>query len=178
MEADNEYELKAFYNMTLRKIEQTYLKYESKQEMNKSVLIQEKINGQEYGLDVINDLNGNYQTTIVKEKYSMRAGETDCAKVVENKKLKDIGEKIGRILKHTANMDVDIFLADDGTPYILEMNARFGGGYPFSHMSGVNLPKAIILWLKGEKIDKKILEAKKINQLFHKDINIVELKSN
>ena len=44
------------------------------------------------------------------------------------------------------------------SPYILEMNARFGGGYPFSHMAGVNLPKAIIHWLNDEELLKNYLK--------------------
>ena len=175
MQADNEEELRVFYKKTIKELEKTYLKYEAKQDSNQAVIIQEKIIGQEYGLDVINDLDGNYQNTIVKQKYAMRSGETDCAKVVENNILKALGQKIGKTLKHIANMDMDVFLVDD-KPYILEMNARFGGGYPFSHMSGVNLPKAIIAWLKNDSIDNNILEPKKINKLFHKDINIIELK--
>lgn len=38
------------------------------------------------------------------------------------------------------------------------MNARFGGGYPFSHLAGVNLPKAIITWLTGEQLDVDVLK--------------------
>lgn len=175
MEAENEEELKILYKIAINKIKNSYLKYESINNIDEAVLIQEKINGREHGLDIINDLEGNYQTTIVKEKYAMRAGETDCAKVIDNSILKKLGEKIGKKLRHIANMDMDVFLVDN-KPYILEMNARFGGGYPFSHMSGVNLPKAIIFWLKNEKIQKDILEPKKFDILFHKDINLIELK--
>ena len=56
-------------------------------------------------------------------------------------------------------MDCDIFMVD-GKPYVLEMNARFGGGYPFSHLGGCNLPKAIVQWAKGENADPSDLEAK------------------
>lgn len=174
MEAENEEELNILYKMAINKIKNTYLKYESISNLEESVLIQEKINGREYGLDIINDLKGNYQTTIVKEKYAMRAGETDCAKVVNNAALREVGEKIGKKLCHIGNMDMDVFLVGN-KPYILEMNARFGGGYPFSHMAGVNLPKAIIAWLNNEKVDRNILEPQRLDVLFHKDINIVEL---
>ena len=56
-------------------------------------------------------------------------------------------------------MDCDVFIVE-GIPYILEMNARFGGGYPFSHLGGCNLPKAIVEWCKGNEIDKEVLFAK------------------
>ena len=47
----------------------------------------------------------------------------------------------------------------DGVPYVLEMNARFGGGYPFSHMGGCNLPKAIVDWVKEKIVDKSVISA-------------------
>ena len=174
MQADDEEELQIYYKRAIKKIKQTYLKYESNQDIEQAVLIQEKMIGKEHGLDVINDLNGNYRTTIVKEKYAMRAGETDCAKVIDSGVLSELGEKIATKLSHVGNMDVDVFMVDN-KPYILEMNARFGGGYPFSHMAGVNLPKALVAWLKNEEIDEDILKAEKFDVLFHKDITIVKL---
>ena len=86
----------------------------------------------------------------------MRSGETDAAIIVENEKITEIGKTISKKLRHPANLDADIFLVD-GTPYLLEMNARFGGGYPFSHVAGVNMPLAIILWLKGEDVTPDLL---------------------
>ena len=56
-------------------------------------------------------------------------------------------------------MDCDIFLVD-GKPYVLEMNARFGGGYPFSHLAGCNLPKAIVDWANGKEVDNDVISAK------------------
>ncbi|MCI6360374.1 MAG: ATP-grasp domain-containing protein [Eubacterium coprostanoligenes] len=173
--ADNMEELEVFYNKVKRELCNSYLKYESAIDIDNAVLIQEKLNGQEYGLDIINDLNGDYQNTIIKKKIAMRSGETDCAITVENEKLNRLGKLLSNLLKHVANLDVDVFLID-GHPFILEMNARFGGGYPFSHMAGVNLPKAIIKWLMGENLETDILKDE-INVLSQKDINLVYLNS-
>lgn len=175
-EADNNEELKVLYNKTLNKIKKSYLKYESIEDINNSVLIQEKIDGEEFGLDIINDLDSNYINTVVKKKYAMRSGETDCAITVNNTEIKKLGEKISSFSKHIANLDVDVFVTKEKT-YILEMNARFGGGYPFSYMAGVNLPLAIIEWTKGKTVDKEILTEKE-NIISHKDISIVELNKN
>lgn len=170
-EAENKEELEILYKKAIRNVMNTYLKYESIESKEESILIQEKLKGQEYGLDVINNLNGEYQNTIVKKKIAMRSGETDCAEIIKNEDMKSLGKEISSKLKHVSNLDMDVFLCN-GIPYILEMNARFGGGYPFAHMSGVNLPKAIVCWLEGKEIDKSLLIEKKV-LIAHKDINIV-----
>ena len=171
--AENISELKILIAKIKREIEQTYLRYESQKDFLNSVIIQEKLNGQEYGLDVINDLRGQYKTTICKMKCEMRSGETDCGIVVSDKELKALGEHLSRLLMHCANLDVDLFKTGDKI-YVLEMNARFGGGYPFSHMAGVNLPKAIISWLLGESEARGCLQ-EKTGVKSRKDIHMVKL---
>ena len=174
LQVDNEEELNILYNKTLKNIKDTYLKYEANEDIENSILIQEKIKGQEYGIDIINDLEGNYVNTIVKKKLAMRSGETDCAVVVENEEIEKLGAQISKLLRHVANLDVDLFI-EDGKIYVLEMNARFGGGYPFSHKAGVDLPKAIINWVFNQSIEKSLVTPKKLNKYIHKDINIIEL---
>ena len=172
-EAENLEELELLYKKAQRKIFQTYLKFESKEDAEKCVILQEKIDGQEYGLDVINDLEGNYKNTIVKMKYAMRAGETDCAIIEENPTLKAIGAQLSSLMHHIGNLDVDVFVSPNET-YVLEMNARFGGGYPFSHIAGVNLPQAIVSWLQGKQPDEEIFQARP-NIMVQKDINLVRI---
>ena len=70
-------------------------------------------------------------------------------------------------------MDCDI-LERDGQYYVLELNPRFGGGYPFSYEAGVNLPKAIIEWLKGNEINSSILQPQ-YGRMFAKCDNVVEI---
>lgn len=174
-EAENQQELRVFYQKAKREVVHSpMLKYEAAQDKKRCVIIQEKLEGQEYGLDIINDLNRVYQGTIVKKKLAMRAGETDCAQIVDTPELKALGEDLGNKLGHIANLDVDVFLSN-GKPYILEMNARFGGGYPFSHVAGVDLPQAIIKWLRGQTPDAELFEPK-IGLLAHKDIAVRVLK--
>ena len=168
--AENVQELVVLYNKVRRDIYRSQLKYESSRDENNCVIIQPKIVGTEYGCDIINDLNGNYCTSVVKMKLSMRAGETDRAIVVDNPSIEKEAKRISKLLKHKGNMDVDI-MEKDGEYYILELNARFGGGYPFSHISGVNLPQAIVEWLEGKETDYSRLQAE-IGVMGQKSINI------
>lgn len=116
------------------------------------LLIQQALPGQEYGVDIINDLKGNYQATFIKQKLGMRAGETDKAKTVNLPILEEIGKKISKALGHIGNLDCDFFVDGDDV-YLLEMNPRFGGGYPFSAEAGVDVPAALIAWTAGEEPD-------------------------
>ena len=170
--ADNEVELEIFYEKTKRNIQKSYLKYESNQDALNSVIIQQKITGQEYGCDIINDLNGEYQNTIIRKKLAMRAGETDSAEIVDNSKILDMTKKLSTYSKHISNLDIDI-LEQDGEYYLLEMNARFGGGYPFSHIAGVNLPEAILLWAQNKPVEKEVLQAK-VGVIGYKDLIIIK----
>jgi carbamoyl-phosphate synthase large subunit len=100
-------------------------------------------------MDVLNDLDGNYKGSFVRQKLSMRSGETDKAISVIDQRFTEIGKTIGSELKHIGNLDCDV-LERDGELYVLELNPRFGGGYPFSHEAGMNTCKSYISWLKGQ----------------------------
>lgn len=171
-EANTMEELNIFSFAARRQVENTYLKFESAQNFEESILVQEKIRGQEYGLDIMNDLEGTYQNTVVRKKCAMRAGETDIAVIVENKVLKNLGKNLSRVLRHVGNLDIDLILTEENIPYVIDLNARFGGGYPFSHCAGVNLPKAIVAWLEGKKVERKILQPQ-IGIKGYKNISVV-----
>ena len=171
--SDEYEEVKYFYKKIRKDIDKSYLRYEAKQDIENSILIQELIEGKEYGLDIVNDLEGNYITTIVKEKLAMRSGETDIARIVHFPLLEDFGKRIADKTRHIANMDLDLILNDKGI-FVIDMNARFGGGYPFTHKAGVNIVKIIKELLEGKTIDKNTL-VPTINKIYAKDINIVEI---
>lgn len=148
-------ELEEVYTMLLKKVKQTILAAASKG--NEYILIQQKIDGQEYGLDVMNDFEGRHRAVSVKKKLAMRAGETDKAQTVDSAEIRAIGRTLGENLKHIGNLDVDVF-EKDGKYYVLELNPRFGGGFPFSYEAGVNFPGAIVEWLKGNEIDESMFQ--------------------
>lgn len=156
--AYDEEDLNYLTKKTIRNIADSYLKYESAVTKDQ-VIYQECLRGEEYGADVINDLNGQLRNVIVRKKIAMRAGETDIACIVNEPEVTNMLKRLGKLTKHIANMDCDIFVVN-GKPYVLELNARFGGGYPFSHMGGCNLPKAIVNWVRGEFVDDQMLSAK------------------
>lgn len=132
-------------------------KVKSLSKSSNDLLIQEKLVGIEYGIDVFNDLSGKYIASFVKEKLEMRAGETDRARTIEDASISKVGEKIANNLCHFGNIDVDIITVES-KPYLLEINPRFGGHYPFAHAAGVNLPAALVSMASGVPVNDEWLK--------------------
>lgn len=166
-------ELDIYYHILMKKIKKTILATASVGD--EYIMIQEKLMGKEYGLDVMNDLKGDFVSVSVKQKLAMRAGETDKAITVDIPAVYEMGRIIGQNLKHIGNLDVDIMQRDNDDYCVLELNPRFGGGFPFSYEAGVNLPKAIIEWLKGKIVDTSILKPE-IGRIFSKNDYLMEIK--
>lgn len=152
--AENDRELEVFYQKSNSQIKKSYLKYESGLTPNEEVLIQEMLTGQEYGLDIMNDLKGEFVCVLPKSKIEMRAGETDLGQTVSPRKFQDVAQRLSDILKHEVILSVDCFIQNEEI-YILEMNCRISGHYPLSHLAGTNLPRQIIEWLEGKPTRKE-----------------------
>ncbi len=122
-----------------------FLKYND----NEDMIVQEFIEGSEYSFDILNDFRGRTITAVVKRKMKMRSGETDQGYAIRDDRLSECGMKLGSKLGHTGPLDVDFFIKDN-EPYILELNPRFGGGYPITYLAGMDFPKIIIDIVTGE----------------------------
>jgi carbamoyl-phosphate synthase large subunit len=145
------------------------------------LMIQEYMDGQEYGADVYIDmLSGKCTDIFVKKKIKMRAGETDKSVSYRNEALfsiiKDFVEECG----FRGMIDIDIFDIG-GTWYISEVNPRFGGGYPHAYACGVNMPAAVLRNLAGEENEVRIgnyrenISMMKYNEIAIRDMNGVEI---
>lgn len=166
-------ELDIYYGLLMKKIKKTILATASVGD--EYIMIQEKLTGNEFGLDIMNDFNGKNIGVSVKQKLAMRAGETDKAITVDLPEVREMGRMIGEALGHIGNLDVDIMQRADGAYCVLELNPRFGGGFPFSYEAGVNFPKVLIQMIKGEKFDKQML-VPQCGKLFSKNDYLMEIK--
>ena len=145
------------------------------------LMIQEYMDGTEYGADVYIDMiTGRCTSIFVKEKIKMRAGETDKSVSVKDEALFAMIEKFVEKCQFCGMIDMDIFKIGD-TYYISEVNPRFGGGYPHAYECGVNMPAQIIRNLKGESNMDSIgcyragICMMKYNEIAIKDMNDTEI---
>lgn len=167
-------ELELAFKLQHIKLKKSILNTASEQDIDNAILIQEKLDGREFGMDVVNDFEGNYFGTFVREKLNMRSGETDKAVSVIDERFNAIGKKIAEHTKHIGSMDCDVFMANNKL-YVLELNPRFGGGYPFSHEAGINTAAIYIEWLKGNK-NVEEFNAYKAGKVFSKCDRMLEIK--
>lgn len=116
------------------------------------VIVQERIDGVEYGLDVISDMNGEFVGVLARRKLAMRAGETDRAVSVSPRRFLELAEKISKAVPHQGSIDVDVIVDDVGGQYVIDVNPRLGGGYPFSHLAGARVPNAYVAWVAGKPV--------------------------
>ncbi len=115
------------------------------------MMIQQRINGTEFGIDAYVDiLSGDLVALFAKKKLKMRAGETDISVSVKNQRITDLITRLTSTLDLRGVIDVDIIRAGNEY-YVLEINPRFGGGYPHAYACGVDIPKMIINNLKRIK---------------------------
>ena len=145
-------ELDIYYHLLMKQVKKTILATASVGD--EYIMIQEKLTGNEFGLDVMNDLEGNNVGVSVKQKLAMRAGETDKAVSFKDKNLFDLIERFAGEAGYCGQIDIDIFEVA-GEYYISEVNPRFGGGYPHAHECGCNHMELIVNNIESIINDKK-----------------------
>ena len=115
-----------------------------------NLIIQEYMNGNEYGVDVYVDmLSHEIVSVFIKKKLLMRAGETDKSVSVKNEKLLNLVMRFVEAMQFIGQIDIDVFEVD-GEFYISEVNPRFGGGYPHAYECGCNFPRYMINNMLGK----------------------------
>ena len=124
-----------------------------------AVIIQERLPGTEFGVDGIFSLRGTGELrgVLARRKDRMRSGDTDVATTVAADRFAGSLAALGRILKPVGAIDVDFKESADGSPLIIDVNPRFGGGYPFCHLAGADVPADIVRMLAGLDDDRSLL---------------------
>lgn len=121
-----------------------------------SLVIQPELPGQEFGLDIVTPLAGGpVEGVLARRKLAMRGGETNVAVTVSSNEFTDLGDKLAGVLRSQGLIDVDVMQTEGGHFQVIDVNPRFGGGYPFSHSAGADVPSYYVASIAGIKIDDR-----------------------
>lgn len=110
------------------------------------VVVQPLLKGVEFGVDGVFAPHGSglLAGTLARQKVRMRSGETDKAVTVDASSFQPPVQKIGELFQLRGLIDMDFIVVPGQEPAVIDINPRFGGGYPFMHIAGANAPRFLV----------------------------------
>jgi carbamoyl-phosphate synthase large subunit len=107
-------------------------------------IIMEYVAGEEYTLDVFIDREQVVKAIVPRKRLEVRAGEVSKSRIELNPEIMAAGRKVAQALGRRGGLGMInlqcIYPADRGVKFI-EINPRFGGGYPLSIQAGYPFPQ-------------------------------------
>lgn len=118
------------------------------------MVVQELAPGEEYTTNCYVNRAGKCLCTVPHRRLEVRAGEVSKGVTRKHPGLMDLAKRIAGTLPGAYGaITVQAFLADDDTIRVIEINPRFGGGYPLSHAAGADFPRWLIQEALGQTVD-------------------------
>jgi carbamoyl-phosphate synthase large subunit len=114
-------------------------------------IFQDRLEGVEVNTEVLCDLDGRVVRTSAWRKLRSRHGETELAVTVVHEPALEAAVLVAEALPLVGPADFDWIIVD-GTPHLIEINARFGGGYPVSHLAGAGFVQALVDMAMGHEL--------------------------
>jgi carbamoyl-phosphate synthase large subunit len=119
------------------------------------LIVEELAPGREHTLNVYVDRHGRCRCVVPHERLEVRGGEVSKGITVKHRGMQELGAQIAEALPGARGaLNVQCFLADDGQIRVVEINARFGGGYPLAHHAGAPFTS----WLLREALDGPVAD--------------------
>ena len=109
----------------------------------------------EYTVDMYYGKDNKVKCIVPRERIEIRAGEINKGRTEKNEILTFLKEKLGYIEGCVGCICVQLFFHPETKDMVgIEINPRFGGGYPLSYNCGGNFPELLIReYFLGEEVD-------------------------
>lgn len=99
----------------------------------------------EFTIDLYYDKNSDLKCFVPRERIEVRDGEVNKAVTKDTFFIPEIWNKMKHIDGFRGCITLQVFVNNDTQKIFgIEINPRFGGGYPLSYLAGANFPKWII----------------------------------
>ena len=109
------------------------------------VVVQEVAPGREHTIDVLVDRRGRCVSAVPRRRLEVRAGEVSKGVTVRSPALEDVGARLAEALPGAYGpLTVQVFAEEDGGLAVIEVNARFGGGFPLAREAGADHPRWLV----------------------------------
>ncbi len=115
------------------------------------MVVQAVARGREHTIDVLADRDGHCLCAVPRRRIEVRAGEVSKAVTVRSPGLIDLAGRICAALPGAYGaLAVQVFVGDaPGELAVIEINARYGGGFPLALEAGADFPRWQIEELLG-----------------------------
>lgn len=109
----------------------------------------------EYTVDMYFGKDHRVKCIVPRERIEIRAGEINKGRTAKNEILPFLKEKLGYVEGCVGCICAQLFFNPETHEIIgIEINPRFGGGYPLSYMVGGNYPELLIReYFMNEKVE-------------------------
>jgi carbamoyl-phosphate synthase large subunit len=122
-------------------------------------IIQELILGEEYTIDILIGFDRKIISVVPRLRIETRAGEVSKGITVKNPAIISAAKAVAESLPDAIGcITVQCFLQPDNEIVFIEINPRFGGGYPLSYQAKADFPTWIMKSLAGASVDVAIDE--------------------
>ncbi|MCK4271646.1 ATP-grasp domain-containing protein [bacterium] len=125
-------------------------------------VVMEYVDGTEYTVDVLADLNGEVMVAVPRVRLNTKAGQCVIGQTVRSPKIVQMVKRITRAAGIHGQCNIQcIQRKSDGRLFFIEINPRFAaGGLMLAVAAGANIPLLLIKMLLGRPIEKKELQYK------------------
>jgi carbamoyl-phosphate synthase large subunit len=131
----------------------THRELETLAETTNDCIIQEIAGGREFTINVYVSRSGTCLCAVPHWRMEVRAGEVSKGITVKDSRLMELGRAVAEALPGAYGpLNIQCFMDDCGSIRIIELNARFGGGYPLAHRAGARFTDWLLDELEGKKL--------------------------
>jgi len=122
---------------------------------SEEMIFQERAPGREYTVDVFVDRHGRCRCAVPRQRLEVRAGEVSKARTARHEGLQALATKIAEALPGAYGvMNIQVFVDPESQSMnVIEINPRFGGGFPLTSQAGADYPTWLIQDVLGEHSD-------------------------
>lgn len=109
-----------------------------------SMIAQELLPGEEYSIDVLARPDGHVVAAVPRRRDKVDSGIAIAGRTVADPELEEFGRAVAGVIGATGVVNVQARRATDGTPALLEVNARFPGTMALTQAAGVDMPRLAV----------------------------------
>ncbi len=116
-----------------------------------NIVVQTVAKGNEYTIDVLVDRSGQCLCAVPRRRLEVRGGEVSKAVTVRSETLIDLAFGMVKALPGAYGvLNFQVFAEEEtGKLAVIEINPRFGGGFPLTHRAGADYARWLLEDLRG-----------------------------